>query len=233
MQYINPYIELCLEGSDSVFKGLSQKEKEIIANHHTISIFKKGEYIFKEGDKVRGLICLASGKAKTYKNGVGGREQILQMVNQSECLGYRGLFSENTWSFSAIALGDSTVCLLAKHSLVKILKKNSELSFKVNKVLADELWYSYNRTISLTQKHVRGRLAESMLLLAEIYGYEEDGKTLRAALSRDDIAHLSNMTTSNAIRTLSNFASESIIELKGRRIKIINLPGLEDINESA
>jgi hypothetical protein len=71
MQYINPYIELCLEGSDSVFKGLSQKEKEIIANHHTISIFKKGEYIFKEGDKVRGLICLASGKAKTYKNGVG------------------------------------------------------------------------------------------------------------------------------------------------------------------
>ena len=80
MQYINPYIELCLEGSSSVFKGLNQKDKETLVNRHTLVTIKKGQFLFKEGDKPRGLICLASGKVKVFKDGVGGRCQILKML---------------------------------------------------------------------------------------------------------------------------------------------------------
>jgi CRP-like cAMP-binding protein len=78
------------------------------------------------------------------------------------------------------------------------------------------------RTITLTQKHVKGRLAESLLFLRDNFGVEEDGKTLASSLSREDIASLSNMTTSNAIRTLSWMAQENIIELDGRKIKIVD-----------
>jgi len=67
MQYLNPYIELCLEGSSSVFKGLNQKDKEILAQQHKLSIIKKGQFLFKEGDKPHGLICLASGKVKVFR----------------------------------------------------------------------------------------------------------------------------------------------------------------------
>jgi CRP-like cAMP-binding protein len=81
--------------------------------------------------------------------------------------------------------------------------------------------------ISLTQKHVRGRLAESILLLRETYGTEADGKTLRVLLSREDMAHLSSMTTSNAIRTLSVLVSENILDIEGRKIVILNLSKLE------
>jgi CRP-like cAMP-binding protein len=102
---------------------------------------------------------------------------------------------------------------------------------KLNKVLSEELLYSYNRIISLTQKHVRGRLVESLLMLGETYGYEADGKTINASISRDDIAHFSNMTTSNAIRTLSNLASEGNIGIKGRKISILDIETLEHISE--
>ena len=81
--------------------------------------------------------------------------------------------------------------------------------------------------VSLTQKHVRGRLVESLLMLGRIYGFEADGKTINASLSRNDIAHLSNMTTSNAIRTLSNLASEGNIKIKGRKITILNFATLK------
>ena len=91
--------------------------------------------------------------------------------------------------------------------------------------------FSNNRTVSLTQKHIRGRLAESLLILRDTYGYEADGKTIRASMSREDIANLSNMTTSNAIRTLSNLASEGTIEITGRRISIIDGNQLERISE--
>jgi len=231
MQYNNPYIELCLEGPSSIFKGLNQKDKETIAQHHTLLIIKKGEFLFKEGEKSRGLICLASGKVKVFKEGVGGRKQILKMVRQQGFIGYRALFSDNIWLVSAVAIEDSAICVFEKNSLYKILKKNADLAVKFIKVITEELGFSYNRTVSLTQKHIRGRLAESLLVLRDTYGYEANGKTIRASLSREDIANLSNMTTSNAIRTLSNLASEGNIEIKGRKISILDCPNLEHISE--
>ena len=89
-------------------------------------------------------------------------------------------------------------------------------SFLSNLGIADE------RTVNLTQKHIRGRLAESLLFLKDSYGLEEDGATLSIYLSREDLANLSNMTTSNAIRTLSTFVAERIIAIDGRKIKLID-----------
>ena len=97
--------------------------------------------------------------------------------------------------------------------------------------LAVALGISDERTVNLTQKHIRGRLAESILFLKESYGLEEDGCTLSIYLSREDMANLSNMTTSNAIRTLSTFAQEKIIAIDGRKIKIMNEPELEKISK--
>src|ERR1035437_919731 len=126
MDYLNPYIEVCLEGSSSVFKGLNQKDKETLIRQHTLTILKKGQLLFKQGEKPCGLICLASGKAKVYKEGVGGRSQILKMVRQQGFIGYNTLFSDIPWSVSAIALEDSAICVFEKNSFLKILKKNPD-----------------------------------------------------------------------------------------------------------
>jgi CRP-like cAMP-binding protein len=229
MQYLNPYIENCLEGPDSLFKGLNSKDKETIAGHHTVNHVRRGDYLFREGEKSRGLICLSTGKAKVFKEGVGGREQIVKMVRQNGFIGYRALFTENIWSFSAAAIEDSNICVLEKTTLVKLMKKNADLTMKFTRILSEELGYSNSRTISLTQKHIRGRLAESLIVLRDTYGFDEDGKTLNVSLSREDIAGLSNMTTSNAIRTLSGLSSDGIIGVKGRRITIIDTTTLEHI----
>ena len=231
MEYTNPYIELCLEGSSSIFKGLNKKDKETLVTQHRLTIIKKGQFLFKEGDKPHGLICLASGKAKVFKDGVGGRGQILKMVRQQGFIGYKSMFSDTPWTFSAIAIEDTAICVFDKNSLIRILKKNPDLSLKFIKLIAEELWISNNRTVSLTQKHIRGRLAESLLILRDTYGLEADGKTIRVSMSREDIANLSNMTTSNAIRTLSTMASEGIIEIAGRKISVIDGSQLEHISE--
>jgi len=231
MQFINPYIEFCLEGTASVFKGLNQKDKETLAQNHSIFHFKKGDILFKAGDKHRGLICLASGKIKVFKEGVGGREQILKLVKPQGFIGYRALFSEHIWSVSSEAIEDSVICIFEKSTFVKILKKNADLGLRFIKLLSEELAYSNNRTVSLTQKHIRGRIAESLLIMRDTYGYDEDSNTIRVTLSREDIAGLSNMTTSNAIRTLSNLAAEGNIAIRGKKITILNDTNLEHISE--
>ena len=108
--------------------------------------------------------------------------------------------------------------------------QNTALAWFFIKELSNSLGQSDKRTVNLTQKHIRGRLADSILFLKESYGVEEDGCTLSIYLSREDMANLSNMTTSNAIRTLSMFAQEKLIAIDGRKIKIIDQQGLENIS---
>jgi len=217
--------------SASIFFSLSDEEKNILIDNTTVRHIKKNEIVFAEGARPSGLICLSQGKVKIFKEGVGGREQIVRLSKPGGFIGYRALFAGQNYHASAVAIENSTACTIDKEALFNVMKQNPGLTFRVLKSLASELGISNSQTVNLTQKHIRGRLAESLLFLAETYGYEEDGVTLKAYLSREDVANLSNMTTSNAIRTLSTFAGEKVIDLDGRKIKILNVSKLQRISD--
>lgn len=230
MQNSKFYNEI-LNKKHSCFYDLDSAEKEVLYTHHTCETYTKGKIIFEEGTRPTALICLADGKVKIFKEGVGGREQIIRLARPGGFIGYRALFAEQNYLASAVAIEDSFVCSIEKKELFELMEKNSRISLRVMKMMATELGLSNTRTVSLTQKHIRGRLAESLLFLIETYGFEEDQQTIKAYLSREDVANLSNMTTSNAIRTLSTFAGEKVISLDGRRIKVLDIAKLKHISE--
>ena len=116
--------------------------------------------------------------------------------------------------------------------LVKeLIDDNRGLAWFFIHELSKNLGGSDTKIVNLTQKHIRGRLAEALIALLDNYGYEDDGATLKIYMAREDIANLSNMTTSNAIRTLSSFAQEKILTVDGRRIKIIDERTLRRISK--
>jgi CRP-like cAMP-binding protein len=221
----------CIDNSTSIFGRLPKSQVDFLRQHHSCIGYKKNEIIYREGDKPTGLISLSEGKVKLFKEGVGGREQIVRLAKPVGFIGYRALFAEENYLATAITLENSSVCVIEKDALFEVLASNSELTMIILKSLATELGFSNSRCVTLTQKHVRGRLAESILVLKDTYGVEDDNKTIKALLSREDLASLSNMTNSNAIRTLSTFAQEKVIEIDGRKIKILDLHQLEKISE--
>jgi len=220
-----------LENSNSVFYLLSQEEKKVLEQHISLAHYKKNEIVFKEGDRPAGFMMLVSGKVKIFKEGVGGREQIIRMARPLEMIGYRALFAEENHIASAVTIEESMICTVSPDFILNTALKNNHFSLSIIRKLAKELGFSNARTVTLTQKHIRGRLAESLLLLKDKYGYEHDGTTLKVYLSREDIANLSNMTTSNAIRTLSTFANEKVIAIDGRKIKILDAHRLDRISK--
>ncbi len=231
MFYNNPYLEQCLEGPFSLFRDLPDREKELLLQDHVCTSLKKGEMIFLEGSRPAGVYCLACGKVKVYKQGVCGREQIIRMVRPQGLIGYAAFFAGSTYTASAVVLEDSGICRFDRDPFMKLIRRNPDLSVKLMRMMALELSFSNKRTVSLTQKHIRGRLAESLLVLRDTYGVENDGRTIRAYVSREDLACFSNMTTSNAIRTLSMFATEAVIALEGKKISIVDQPRLEKISQ--
>lgn len=209
---------------------LNEEQKVFISENYQAQYFKKNQIIYKEGELPNSLLCLVKGKVKIFKEGVGGRGQIVRMIKAPGIFGKRALFAEEEYTTSSISIEESVIISIEKDVLMHILNQNVQLSLFFLKSLSKELGFSNNLTVSLTQKHIRGRLAEALLFLRETYGLESDGVTLNIYLSREDLANLSNMTTSNAIRTLSNFSTEKVISVDGRKVKILNEEALKRIS---
>lgn len=218
------------ESIPDLWQPLTEAQREYLAQNFTIQKYKKNETIYCEGETPRHLMCLLNGKVKIYKDGVGGRSQIIRVIKNKEYFAYRAYFAEENFVTAAAAFEPCTICLISMPVIVKLIQENAELAMFFIKQLSKDLGISDERTVNLTQKHIRGRLAESLLFLKETYGVEEDQCTLSIYLSREDLANLSNMTTSNAIRTLSNFASENLIIIDGRKIKLIDEEKLKKIS---
>ncbi len=213
-----------------LWRILTDNEREVLKSSVRFQNYKRNQLIYYERQEPKDMMCLLKGKVKIFKEGVGGRSQIIRMIKPIQYFGYRAAFAQENYLTNAAAFEASTVCLIPMKIVTTLLLQNSNLAMFFIRQLSTDLGIADERTVNLTQKHIRGRLAESLLFLKENYGLEEDGATLSIYLSREDLASLSNMTTSNAIRTLSTFASERIIALDGRKIKIIDEERLEKIN---
>ena len=213
-----------------IMDTLNEEQKAYLLKHTTIQKYKKNEGIYYEGESPSMLMCLLSGKVKVFKDGVGGRSQIIRVIKPVDYFGYRAYFEGTKFLTAAAAFEPSVVCMIPMKVIDKLLSESNQLGRFFIIQLSKALGVSDTRTVSLTQKHIRGRLAESLLFLLDCYGLEEDDSTLSIYLSREDLANLSNMTTSNAIRTLSMFANERIIAIDGRKIKIIDEEKLRKIS---
>ena len=213
-----------------VWRILTEKEREILRANAIIQYFKRNEWIYREGEEAKDMMCLLQGKVKISKQGVGGRNQIIRMIKPIQYFAYRAYFAREHYLTDASACEVSKVCVIPMTIVDSLIRANSKLAMFFVRQLSVDLGIADARTVNLTQKHIRGRLAESLLFLRNSYGLEEDGETISIYLSREDLANLSNMTTSNAIRTLSTFVSEHIIALDRRKVKIIDEERLRKIS---
>lgn len=214
-----------------IWSILDGEEKRRITDAFVIHHFKKNQIIYAENEEPENLWCLLKGKVKIYKDGVGGRVQILRLIRPVQYFGYRAYFAKERYVSSAGAFEPSTLGSLPMSLVEDMIKKNNQLAMFFIHELSRNLGGADTKIVNLTQKHIRGRLAEALIVLKDNYGYEEDNSTLRIYMAREDLANLSNMTTSNAIRTLSGFVTEKIITVDGRRIKILNEAALRKISK--
>ena len=209
---------------------LTAEEKEHVAKQVEIVRYEKNAMIHYDGDESEYVWMLLRGKVRIYKEGIGQRQQIIRLLKPYDIFGYRACIANEPYNSSASAFESCAVYRIKRSVFNELVQTNGTLCYQVMRMMAKDLAISEIQTVNLTQKHIRGRLAESLLLLLKNYGYEEDGKTLAMLLPREDLANMSNMTTSNAIRTLSQFAQEGLLEIEGRHIRFLDEKALEKIS---
>mgnify|MGYP000580783804 FL=1 len=143
-------------------------------------------------------------------------------------MGQRSVIAEQTTNLSAVALNDMEVCFIPKHNITAGIKDNPEFTQAVLKYMAQELKVADDVIVNMSQKTVNQRLAETLLYIENNFGLDAEGY-LALILSRSDIADVVGTATELCIRTLAKFKKEELIETKGKRIKLIDKKGLNQL----
>ena len=187
-----------------------------------------GEDVCKQGAFASTIIYVLDGLIKLSIEGPKNKSFILRIVNPAEIIGLSSLFGENTYHFSARTLMDTTICMIEKVSINKLIRENGVFASEIIKWHCHIETQHYKKIQSLTYKQLHGRLADTLIYLSmEDFGI----KNVFQYLTRKDLAELSAMSTEGAVRILSEFDKDGIIELKGKDIKILDLDKLIKISK--
>jgi CRP-like cAMP-binding protein len=218
--------EQCIIRKLNSLKELTKEEVIRVSNCKTSRIVKKGEIIFNEGEYVNGVFCIKAGVCKVSKLGDNGREQIIHLIKKGDLLGERSLINDEVSNLKATAITDIEVCFIPKKEILKDLENNHKFTMGVLKNMASSLKNADNFIVGMAQKTVKQRLAHLLVYLNANFKSDEEG-AINIHLSREDIANTIGTVTESAIRLLSEFKKEKLIDLKGKKIFIRELSRLK------
>ena len=208
-----------------IFNGLSTSDVDALYQNMVCNIYKRGAIIYNEGNRINGTYIVCGGIVKIFKTGFDGKEQIIRFAKGGDLIAFRSVISDEPACTSARVIQDSLLCYISGETLTSLLKSNSEFSMSLMKLTCKELGESNKFLTDLAQKTVRERLAEILLLLMDTFDLDEEG-TLKISLTREELANMVGTATESVIRLLSEFRSDKLIELNGRKIKLLNIPKL-------
>ena len=222
--------EQCIVRQFSSLKALNKEELLKMAECKTSYIIKKGEPIFEEGETTNGIFCIKDGVCKLTKLSANGKDQIVKLVKPGELLGQRSMISDEPANLSAVALEDMEVCFIPKKEIMEFFNENNQFSMNVMKTICGDLKDADDHMVSLAQKSVKERLAETLLELEDTFGKNDDG-SLHIQLSREELAGMIGTATESCIRLLSEFNKTGLIELLGKKIAIVDRNKLKRMAE--
>lgn len=220
----------CIIKHFNSFKSLSTEELTCISNSKTEMNFKKGQVVFTEGSTINGVFCVKTGKCKLSKLNSNGKEQIVRFVKGGDVLGYRSVIVDEPVTLTVTALEEMNACFIPRSEIMEALEKNPKFIMDMMKTACADL-KDANMTLSkMAQKNVRERLADTLLFLQETFDITTDGY-INVQLSREEISSIIGTATESAIRLLSEFKKEKLINLRGKNIQIIDSQKLRNISE--
>lgn len=220
----------CIIRHFNSFKSLSKEELMCLSDAKTEVHFKKGQVIFTEGTTINGVFCIKSGKCKLSKLNSNGKEQIIRFVKGGDVLGYRSVIAGEPVSLTVTTLDEMKACFIPKSDIMEALEHNPKFTIDMMRTACTDL-KDANMTISnMAQKSVKQRTADALIFLHDTFETNEEG-FINIQLSREEISSIIGTATESAIRLLSQFKKEKLINLKGKNIQVLNIQKLRSISE--
>lgn len=213
---------ICRAREGSIFSELTPADLDMLTSVRSTRTYEHGRIIFSPHDEVTGFYCILEGNVEIYRVGRGGKEQVIRFAGIGDTMGYRSLLCGEPHGSYGRAIEHARICHVPKETFFALMMSNPGFSARLMSLLSTELRNAEERIVELAHRPVRERVAEVLLMLRETYGLEEDQATINVSMTRGQLANIVGTAMESVSRQLSRFKQEGIIDLTGRKIKILD-----------
>jgi len=221
----------CMKELD-IFSTLDYEEKEKIGVLAGRKVYRKNEFIFREGDPADTIYLIKYGKVRLYKVSGEGREITLDILKEDDMFGENTFFEDTLHTMSAQAIEDTFICS-CKREHFAILLQNSRVALKIIQLLGKKLNDYTDQVASIAFRDVKGRIAAAFLRLANDYGVSSDeGVVINIDLTHQDIGSLVNASRVMVTKIMGSLRQEGIIAARGHRVVLLNMDKLSEAVEA-
>lgn len=229
MELFKPNLEIheILERS-WIFKDFPEEDKAQLAGNSSLVYYENKDILFKQKTRTSHVMYIVDGLVKIYKENVSNRPVTLKIISADHFAGLDTLYAEPVYQYSASSIGDTTILIIDFGTFNNLLLDNGRFALDLIRVLSKESLYIFTRLNSQTHKQLPGRIADVLLYFSEeiYHSYE-----FEFPLTRNELAELAGTTKESFIRTINEFKHDKIIDLEGRRVKIISLDIVRILSE--
>ena len=211
-----------------MFSALSDTDLLKLSDMAKEFVYKNGEYVFYEGDSPDWYCIVKEGNIKAIKQSEDGKEIIMHMFKQGDSFGDVAVFDRRPYPASALTVGQTTVIKFHHTHCFEILETMPEVATKFLLTMGRKQREFVKRIEGALTSRVEKRIANTLLKLANMTDAER-GKSINLHLTRKDIASMVGTTIETAIRVMSRFQKEGVIETTRSGITILKPDKLHDI----
>lgn len=200
-------------GREDALKALSEDRN---INH-----YKKKQLIYSEGNHPLRLYFVQKGKVKTFKSNDDGKELTVGLYREGDFFGYISLLEHSIYKETAEAMEESEIAIIPRDEFESLINENPEVARRFIRMLASNVSEKEDQLIGLAYNSLRKRVADALMTLQRKY-HRSGAEPFSIHISREDLANIAGTATESLIRTLSDFRSEKLIEIRDGYIYIIN-----------
>ncbi len=224
-QQLSPDMEglnqlLYASSSEDVLKSLTEQR--------SINHYKKKQVIYAEGNHPLQLFYVIKGKVKTYKTNEDGKDLVTELYTAGDFLGHVSLLQGGLYKETAEAMDDCELAIIPKKEFEDLLNNNREVAQKFIGLLAKNIAEKENQLLNMAYNSLRKKVADALVALKRKY-QSPGSDTFSIDISRENLATIAGTATESLIRTLSDFKSEKLIDIKEGHITLINEKKLESM----
>ncbi len=216
-----------IQGLSELMSTLDNKKSlDDLKNESNTNTYKKRQVIYKEGAHPHYLYYILKGKVKTYKTHEDGKDLVIDLYNEGDFFGYVSLLEGTAYKENAECMEEAELVLIPRKDFEELINSSPATAQKFIGLLAKNLAEKEKHLLGLAYNTLRKKVAEALVSLEKKYHTNKKEPYL-IDISRDDLATIAGTATESLIRTLSDFKSEGLIDIKNGKVVITNDRKLE------
>jgi CRP-like cAMP-binding protein len=209
------------------FEHLTKDELNLLNENRYEATFKPGEIILKQGSPTSNALFMASGMAKTYIEGLNGKNFIISIALPGKLILGPGAYVDSRHTYTVAAITSVQACFINFEIFKQLVRENGAFAESLLEDISAKSQGTLNRMVTLSQKKMHGRLADALLYFSDVVFKNDEYEMI---LSRQELGEMTNMAKECVVRILKELEDSGVIYSDSSKIKILDREKLEQIS---